>query len=157
MSDKPDETMQRLTGNKEPLSGAIVEGDTGYFSEHNLQAAKQRGIAVIILDRQFRKRDARFAGRKQQGGKCRFTAEDFVYNKEKNSYRCPGKKELPYKGHMAPNRNGGETYRARRAECAVCKLRGRCIAGRGGKSPKRMPYITDKSKGENLGEEMRKK
>jgi hypothetical protein len=31
--DKPDETMQRLAGNKEPLFDAIVEGDTGYFSD----------------------------------------------------------------------------------------------------------------------------
>jgi hypothetical protein len=55
------------------------------------------------------------------------------------------------------NRNSGETYQARSAECTACKLRGRCIAERGGKSPKRTPYITDQSKGENLIGEMRKK
>jgi hypothetical protein len=40
MSDKPDETMRQLTGATEPLSDAIVEGDTGYFSENNLKAAE---------------------------------------------------------------------------------------------------------------------
>jgi hypothetical protein len=80
-----------------------------------------------------------------------------VYNKKKNSYTCPGKKELTHQGHVKLNRNSGEKYQARSAECAVCKLRGRCIAGRGGKSPKRTLYIADKSKGENLSEEMRKK
>jgi hypothetical protein len=33
MPDKPDETMRQLTGAVEPLSDAIVEGDTGYFSD----------------------------------------------------------------------------------------------------------------------------
>jgi hypothetical protein len=110
--DKPDETMQRLTGNKEPLSNAIVEGDTGYFSEHNLKAAKQRGIEVILPDRQFRKRDAQFAGRKCHGGKCRFTAEDFVYTEGKNSCTYPGP------GKVEPNRNSGEKYQARGVQVA---------------------------------------
>jgi hypothetical protein len=63
MPDKPDETMQRLTGNKEPLSDAIVEGDTGYFSEHNLRAVKQRGIETFIPDQQCRTQDVRVVGR----------------------------------------------------------------------------------------------
>jgi hypothetical protein len=46
-----------LNGKEEPLEGAIVEGDTGYFSEENLREAEERKIEVIIPDQQFRKRD----------------------------------------------------------------------------------------------------
>jgi hypothetical protein len=55
------------------------------------------------------------------------------------------------------NRNGGEKYQAKSSDCKNCPLQQRCIASRGGKSPKRTLYIVDRSEGENLCEEMRKK
>jgi hypothetical protein len=64
---------------------------------------------VIILDRQFRKRDEQFDGRPFHGGKKRFTAEDFEYDGEGNKYRCPEGKELFYKGHVKLNRNSPQT------------------------------------------------
>jgi hypothetical protein len=157
MLDALNETMHGLRGEKEPLSAAIGEGDTGYFSERTLQAAKERGVETLIADPHCGKGDAQCAGRKHHGGTGRFTADDFVYHKKKNSYTCPGKKELIYKGQVELNRNSGETYQERSADCAACKLRGRCIAGRGGESPKRTVYITDKWQGENLSEELRQK
>jgi hypothetical protein len=39
MMDKQTETMGALSGKEEPLKGAIVEGNTGYFSEGNLREA----------------------------------------------------------------------------------------------------------------------
>jgi hypothetical protein len=39
MMDKPAETMGTLSGKEKPLKGAIVEGDTGYFSEENLRGS----------------------------------------------------------------------------------------------------------------------
>jgi hypothetical protein len=109
MLDKLEETMKRLRGAAAPLERALVEGDWGYCSENNLQAANQRGVAVVLQDQQFRKGDAQFAGRKGHGEKKRFRAEDFVYNKKKNSYTCPGKKTLTHQGHVELNRNSGET------------------------------------------------
>ena len=40
MLDSLEENMQKVSGEEEPLKGALLEGDTGYFSEDNLQEAK---------------------------------------------------------------------------------------------------------------------
>jgi hypothetical protein len=118
---------------------------------------KYISIEAIIPDQQFRKRDGQFEGRPEHGGKGRFTAEDFEYDEAGNSYRCPAKKELTYKGHVRLNRNSGEKYQAKSSDCKDCALQRRCIAGRGGKSPKRSRFIADTSQEENRCDRMRKK
>jgi hypothetical protein len=133
-----------------------VEGDTGYFSEENLKEAEERKIEVIIPDQQFRKRDGQFEGRPFHGGKGRFTAEDFKYNKKTSACRCPANKELSYKGRVKLSRNSGEKCQARSGDCGDCPLRERRVAGRGGKSPRTL-FIADKKQEENLCEKTRQK
>jgi transposase len=157
MLDQMNGAMQELSGEAEPLKEAIVEGDTGYYSEKNLREAEERGVEVIIPDQQFRKRDGQFAGQKGHGGKGRFTAEDFEYDKTGNRYLCPQKKVLEYKGYVELNRNSGEKYQAKSSDCKGCALQEKCIATRGGKEPKRTLYIADKGKEENLCDKMKKK
>jgi hypothetical protein len=157
MLDKLQGTMKGLRGEEEPLKTAIGEGDTGYFSQNNLREAEARGVQVIIPDQQFRKRDTQFEGRQCHGGKGRFTAEDFEYEEEGNRYQCPGKKVLEYKGHEELNRNRGEKYQAKSGDCGGCSLWEKCIASRGGRSPKRTLFIMDKEKKEQLCDKMRKK
>jgi hypothetical protein len=119
MLERVNETMKALSGEEEPLADAVVQGDTGYFTENNLKEAKERRIPVLIPDQQFRKRDTSFEGRPFHGGKGRFTAEDFEYDAEENKYRCPGKKELLYKGHVKLNRN---SERSTRREAAIARI-----------------------------------
>ncbi|GHV39874.1 hypothetical protein AGMMS49546_12690 [Spirochaetia bacterium] len=57
MIDKLKTTMQNITGKKEPLESATILGDTGYFSEKNLEEAEARNVDVLIPDQQFRKLD----------------------------------------------------------------------------------------------------
>ena len=40
--------MKGLTGKEKPLKKALIEGDTGYFSEENPQEAAKRGINILI-------------------------------------------------------------------------------------------------------------
>jgi hypothetical protein len=54
------------------------------------------------------------------------------------------------------NRNSGEKYQAKSGDCRECPLRERCVAGRGGKSPRTL-FIADKKQEENLCEKMREK
>jgi hypothetical protein len=159
MLDSLTETMKELTGEEAPLEKAIVEGDTGYFSENNLQEAEKRKIEVLIPDPQFRKRDPHFAGQKGHGGKGRFTVESFIYDKEGNSYTCPNSKTLIHKGYVKLNRNSGDKYQAKSADCKECRLREQCIATRneGAKNPKRTLYIADQKHEENLSDKMRAK
>jgi hypothetical protein len=155
MLDTLKGTMEELTGEEKPLAHAILTGDTGYFSEDNLQAAARAEVEVLIPDQQFRKRDPHFEG---HGGKGRFTREAFTHNKDENSYTCPNGKTLVYKGHVQLNRNSGDKYQAKSADCKICPLLEKCIASRGGgKNPLRTLYIADAKYEENLSDKMKEK
>jgi hypothetical protein len=71
-----EENMKMVTGKEEPLKKSLLVGDTGYFSEANLQEAAERGINVLIPDPQFRQRDPYYAEKKEEKveKKKRFTA-----------------------------------------------------------------------------------
>jgi hypothetical protein len=151
--------MKEITGEAKPLEKSLVLADTGYFSEDNLREAKEREVAVLIPDQQFRKRDERFDGRQEDtNSKGRLAINQFSYNEESNSYSCPSGKELVYKGHMQLHRNSGEKYQAKSSDCKECSLRARCIASRGGTlHPFRTLFVADKRQEENLCQQMRDK
>jgi hypothetical protein len=158
MLDRLEENMKEATGKEEPLKKALVAGDTGYFSEGNLQEAAERGINVIIPDPQFRQRDPYFAEKKKEKAeKKRYGVEDFEYNEKTDSYKCPCGKVLEYKYDITLRNNRGRKYHARRGDCAKCPLIEKCIAKRNGKKPVRTLYIVDKKYKENLSEKMKKK
>jgi hypothetical protein len=157
MLDSLNENMRLVTGKEKPLKKALVTGDTGYFSENNLQEAAKRDIEVLIPDQQFRKRDPYFDGRKGHSGKRRFTVEDFTYDKKNNIYICPEGKSLAFKGFVELNRNSGDKYQAQSSDCRNCPSLIKCVASRGGKDPKRTLYIPRLKFAENLSEKMREK
>jgi hypothetical protein len=155
--DEVNDAMKKLTGEEEPLKEKVIACDTGYFSEDNLQEAEERRAGPIIPDQQFRKRDLQFEGRKGHGGKGRFTVKDFTYNSNNNTYTCPAKKTLVYKGHADLNRSSGDKWMASPKDCAACKVRGKCIAARNADNPhpRRTLFVADKK--ENLSKKMREK
>ena len=159
MLDSLEENMKKATGKKEPLKNALVQGDTGYFSEENLQEAAKREINVLIPDQQFRQRDPHFAEKKSEkvGAKKKFTQSDFIYDKKKNCYLCPSVKVLEYKCDVTLRNNSGKKYRAKSVDCANCPLIEKCIIKRGGKKPARTLYVIDKKYEDNLSEKMREK
>ena len=97
-------------------------------------------IDTYIPDIQFRKRDPRFAGpeRFKQGvhGRQRpetktapFTLADFVFDADKQVYRCPNGKELTCHARSQVNRHRiYDIYHARVEDCADCPLRARCLS-----------------------------
>lgn len=107
MLDSLDGNMKTLTGKEKPLKKSLVEGDTGYFSEDNLQEAAKRGINVLIPDSQFRQRDPYYTDTKKEKVKTnrKFTVEDFMYDKKSDCYLCPAGKVLIYKYHITAGRN----------------------------------------------------
>jgi hypothetical protein len=56
--------MKLLTWKEGPFKKAIAVGDTGNFSEDNLQEAAKQGVEVLTPAPQFRKRGPQFDGRK---------------------------------------------------------------------------------------------
>jgi len=159
MLESLEENMKMITGKEEPLKKSLLVGDTGYFSEANLQEAAERGINVLIPDPQFRQRDPYYAEKKEEkvGKRKRFTAEDFKYNERSDSFTCPCGKVLEYKCDIELRNNSGRKYMARRTDCANCPLIDKCIARRSGKKSVRTLYIVEKKYKDNLSEKMRKK
>ena len=160
MLDQLEESMKKITGKEKPLKKSLVEGDTGFFSEQNLQEAKKRNIEVLIPDQQFRQRDPYFAQKKQEKVKERkqkFGIEDFKYNEKENSYTCPAGNILTHQCHQKLRNNTGHKYLAKSGVCKNCRLLEKCVHVKGSKNPRRALYIADKRYEENLSEEMRKK
>jgi transposase len=158
MLDSLEENMKTVTGKEQPLKKALVEGDTGYFSEGNLQEAAKRKIEVLIPDPQFRQRDPYCAEKKKEKSpKKRLSVEDFTYNKKTDTYKCPAGKELEYKCNVTLRNNSGKQYQAQRGTCVNCPLFDKCVSKRTGKNPVRTLYIIDKKYEDNLSEKMRKK
>ena len=152
--------MKEITGKEEPLKKSLIEGDTGFFTEDNLQEAAKRNINVLIPDQQFRQRDPYFTEKKEEKvkkGRVVFTIEDFVYDTELDQYTCPAGKTLEYKNDAALRNNTGRKYQAKIKDCGNCPLVEECIKKRSGKKSKRTLYIANKKYEKNLSEEMREK
>jgi hypothetical protein len=162
MLDSLEENMKTVTGKKNPLKKTLSLGDTGFFSEENLQEAKRRGIDVIIPDPQFRQRDPDFEGRKNEEAKKRYTLEDFKYDKKNKRYLCPWKKILAYKGEIKLRNNEGEKYQASSRDCSQCPYIEKCInlkhrKAEGGTKHCRTLYVITKKYEENLTGKMKEK
>jgi hypothetical protein len=160
MLESLEENMKAITGEKEPLEKSVCLGDTGFFSEGNLQEAKETGIEVIIPDPQFRQRDPDFEERKEEKVKERFDKEDFRYEEKEKEYICPNGKKLEHKGKVKLRNNEGEKYQAKASDCSVCPLIDKCIKKKNkkeGKSHKRTLYIVTRKNEENLSEKMKEK
>jgi len=161
MLDNLEENMKTLTKKEKPLKKALLQGDTNYFTEDNLQEAAQRGIDVLIPDPQFRQRDPYFAEKKDEKVKKKhnktYSIEDFTYNDKTNSFLCPAGKTLEYKCDAVLRNNSGRQYRAKSSDCANCFLIESCIKRRNSKKPARALYVVYQKYDTNLSEKMRDK
>jgi transposase len=106
---------------KEALEAETLKAvaDTGYCSGPALKSCEERGIEAYVP---LPERRSRLAA---QG---RFTHEQFVYDGETNSYRCPAGERLLPTDH--PRQNGDRVesrYVSRKAVCDGCPLRLRCV------------------------------
>jgi transposase len=99
-----------------------VVADTGYYNGPALKDCEENGIVPYVPS-------AERTGRLEAEG--RFTHEDFAYDAEENVYRCPaGALLLPTK---SPKINSGRreiVYLSRKATCAACPLRARCLTAK---------------------------
>ena len=59
MLDIHNENMKEIMGKTNPLKDSLITGDTGFFTEENLQEANKRKINVLIPDQQFRQERTR--------------------------------------------------------------------------------------------------
>lgn len=96
--------------------------DTGYYNGPALKECEEQDIVAYVP---LPERDSRLAA---QG---RFTHEEFVYDGETDSYRCPAAERLLRT--KTPRKNGDRVevrYVSRKAVCDACPLRLRCVTNK---------------------------
>jgi transposase len=112
---------QMATAAKEALDVETLQvvADRGYYNGVALKGCEEQGIVAYVPQPE---RDSRLAA---QG---RFTHDEFVYDGESDSYRCPAAERLVRT--KTPRKNGDRLesrYVSRKAVCDACPLRLRCV------------------------------
>lgn len=129
------------SGWEEPLKDKEISADTSYYSMDNLEVCRDQEVDAYIPDREFRKRDVRFAEagrhrrsvdkRKQRykSKKRWFSPEDFNLDDRTGKLICPAGKALYYNGRNFETKDGYlvTSYRAPKTACRDCHLRSKCL------------------------------
>jgi transposase len=156
MVERTEENLCSVTGKENPLKGTILLGDNAYFSEDNLQLAKEKGIEAVIPDEQARNRDEELQEGERRKGKEKFDSRHFSYKKRGNYYICPNGKQLVFKGRVQLSRNEGDRYESKTIDCRGCPYMEQCIRSKKGKKYRTL-YIPVTRYEENLCQKMREK
>ncbi len=101
-----DHTLEQF--NLNPIAVGL---DAGYFTAPVAESLERRGILGV------------FGYRRPSRTKNAFKKKHFIYNKEKDSYRCPNGQELIYK---TTSRDAYREYHSDPKECAICPMRDDC-------------------------------
>ena len=102
---------------KEALGVDVIEvvADRGYYKGEDIQACEQAGITAYVA-------------RPQRGSAVRdglFRKEEFAYNAETDTYRCPNQQRLQ-RMYWGKHKGVERWSYANRAACRSCTLRPRC-------------------------------
>lgn len=112
--------------------------DAGYDSEQEILKNKDnKGIDIIVADKKESSKNKDYKNGKERVPGKGFKAEDFIYNKEKDTYICPEGKELK-KTHKktSKEKSGREVFEYQCYECNECKSRNNCTNNKRGRSIK---------------------
>jgi transposase len=134
--DGAKENLKVLGHSEDYFKGKILTADTGYHSQTNLSRWDREQLDAFIPDRDFRKRDPRFATRErhQPRQKRKFSLEDYRHDQGTDQYMCPAGKILRLQVKRWSDR--GNIYRryvAEETDCQSCLLIGKCIRRKNGK------------------------
>jgi hypothetical protein len=105
-----------------------VVGDSKYGTIENFLACHDRGIEAHIPD-------LREASVKRTEGLKIFPEEQFQYDPESDTYRCPAGNRLKPKSLHSHRQS--RDYAAPRKTCAACQLREQCTRNKSGRTIKR--------------------
>ena len=93
-----------------------VVGDSGYYSRQELKQCVDAKITPYVCPQKS-------SSSKAQG---RYGKEDFIFEVERDVYRCPAGEEMGFVG-TSKSRTGLIMRRYRARGCADCRLRSQCI------------------------------
>jgi len=132
MLDGAKGNMEAIGHSEDCLNEKILVADSNYHSPTNLNKCEDEHLDAYIPDKNFRRRDPRFATQERwrPHRRKRFTGEDFYRDESTDEYVCPQGKRL--KREVKQFIKDGIVYRryvADAQDCKRCQLRGRCLRG----------------------------
>jgi len=110
--------------------------DANYHSEPNLETCAEHGLDAVIPDPNYRDRDARYEGRDKHLRKARpkdparITNQDFIHDKDTDTYCCPKGQLLRRKPGTSTGTGGKGKFHKYEIDgdfCSVCDLREHCL------------------------------
>lgn len=115
-----------------------VLADGGYCSILDLIDAQARDVELLAPP----SASGSTRKSKSRSGEIQIQREQFDYDAETNTYRCPQGEELTYQYREKKSRAGGRflyqsTYQCAASSCADCPLAERCLSGQGARRIKR--------------------
>jgi len=154
--DGAKQNMQAIGHSDDYFREAILSADTCYHSSASIKKCEQEQIDAYIPDKEYRKRDPRFALSESSKARRRrqFSREDFRYEEETDQYICPQGKRLDH--NTSKFRANGIIYKrylAKATDCERCKVRQGCIKKRGAGKRKTLT-IPVGTEGRNYSKEM---
>jgi len=118
-----EQLQTRLTAQQLPLREVLA--DAGYSNGFNYAFLEQRGITPWI----------------PVFGKYKPVIEGFTYEPDRNAYRCPAGKLLPFRNYCTSlDGNWLKNYRAEYRDCQACPLKPTCVPSATQKKLVRSPY-----------------
>ncbi|MDX2157688.1 MAG: transposase [Hyphomicrobiaceae bacterium] len=105
---------------KDVMASGEIEAiaDKGYYSGEEIVAAEQAGVAVTVSK----------PNTSNAGAAGRFDKADFVYEEERDAYRCPAGKWLTY--HFTSELDGKTMRSYWTNACESCAIKHRCTTGK---------------------------
>ena len=154
--DGAKENMAAIGHAEDYFAEAILTADTAYHSSESIKKCEDEKIDAYIPDKDFRKRDPRFAGKGPltTNRRKQFSRDDFQYDAAMDQYICPNGKRLRHNTSMA--KASGMIYRryyARAQDCMACTFRRGCINKKGAGKRKTL-MIPVAPQGRNYSQEM---
>jgi transposase len=147
--DSIRETFRVLEKNKrrDVCRQVVLTADSGFHSEQSVKGLLEGRVDAYVADKDFRKRDSRFASQQEYKKKTTdrkrtsrsrkyFTADEFVFEESTGRLICPAGKAMKSSCPNWRDKNKGytgKTYKGLERHCSECELRSRCIRNSGTK------------------------
>lgn len=112
---------EQIKENLEEDSITVV-ADKGYFTRDELKKCEENNITAYVPE-------IKKGHNKKKG---MFTDRDFTYNKENDTYRCPGGNIMELRGFQIKDNKELKTYKT--SQCKECKLKEKCTTSKTGRN-----------------------
>lgn len=159
---------QALGETADVFKKAKLTVDAGFHTEANMKYVFEEGIDAYIADKQFRKRDPRFAtavrhkerAQKEKDASRLFRPEDFTYDEQNRTCVCPAGQSLYKNGaHVTIRGFTGVKFTAPRSACSACGRRAQCLRHPEKTAVRQVVFFTGRTReaGETFTAKMKRK